>query len=221
MLIGCTLSPSSTLVYLGSIYAGLVAVPVDERVLLSSTAQLVEATGAKALWSESGFDDVEIGELPALCLKGDLVHATTQVVPPAARAASDLAALMATSGSTGIPRFVKVTHGNLIANTEAIIRSQHLGDGERAMLIMPVSYVFGASVLHTHLYQGGGVIFDRRFMFPDKVLKAVAEFECTTFAGVPTVYNVLLRRSSIRRYSSSHIAPVSSSRWSTCTRESG
>jgi acyl-CoA synthetase (AMP-forming)/AMP-acid ligase II len=89
-----------------------------------------------------------------------------------------------------------VSHGNLVANTEAIIRSQRLGTDERAMLILPVSYCFGASLLHTHLYQGGSIVFDRRFMFPDKVLQSVAQFECTTFAGVPTVYNVLLRRSN-------------------------
>jgi acyl-CoA synthetase (AMP-forming)/AMP-acid ligase II len=91
-----------------------------------------------------------------------------------------------------------VSHGNLIANTEAIIRSQRLGPDEKAMLIMPLSYCFGASVVHTHLYQGGGVVFDSRFMFPDKVLQAVNTYGCTTFAGVPTVYNILLRRSHLR-----------------------
>jgi acyl-CoA synthetase (AMP-forming)/AMP-acid ligase II len=65
------------------------------------------------------------------------------------------------------------------------------------MLILPLSYCFGASVLHTHLYQGGGVVFDRRFMFPDAVLHAINKYACTTFAGVPTAYNVLLRRSNI------------------------
>ena len=105
---------------------------------------------------------------------------------------------MATSGSTGAPRFVMISHGNLIANTEAIIRSQHLANDERAMLILPLNYCFGASVFHTHLYQGGGVVFDRRFMFPDKVLRAIDKYDCTTFAGVPTVYNILLRRSNIR-----------------------
>ena len=43
------------------------------------------------------------------------------------------------------------------------------------------------------------MVFDRRFMFPDKVLQAIVQFDCTTFAGVPTVYNVLLQRSNIRR----------------------
>jgi acyl-CoA synthetase (AMP-forming)/AMP-acid ligase II len=199
VLIGCSLSPASALVYLGAMYAGLVAVPVDERALTAGTAQLSEATGAKALWTESGLRGPDTQKKSILCLQGDLAKDSSQIMPPAVCAASDLAALMSTSGSTGVPRFVKVSHGNLIANTEAIIRSQQLANDERAMLTLPVSYCFGASVMHTHLYQGGGVVFDRRFMFPDKVLQSIAQFDCTTFAGVPTVYNVLLRRSNIRR----------------------
>jgi acyl-CoA synthetase (AMP-forming)/AMP-acid ligase II len=198
ILIGCSLSLASTLVYLGAVYAGLIAVPVEERMLAASVAALAVTTGAKAVWSEAG---VALGEPDrglVLSLRGDLAGESAQMSPPIARAPTDLAALMATSGSTGLPRFVRVSHGNLIANTEAIARSQHLSTDERAMLILPVSYCFGASLLHTHLYQGGSVVLDRRFMFPDKVLQATADFECTTFAGVPTVYNVLLRRSRIR-----------------------
>ena len=199
VLIGCALSPLSALVYLGAMYAGLVAVPVEERTLIASADLLVEATGAKAIWTEASFAKDESYNSSALRLEGDLASEIHEVIPPAACEASNLAALMATSGSTGVPRFVMVSHGNLLANTEAIARSQGLGASERAMLILPVSYCFGASVVHTHLYQGGSVVFDRRFMFPDRVLKAVADFGCTTFAGVPTVYNVLLRRSSIRK----------------------
>ena len=199
VLIGCSLSPSSALVYLGALYAGLVAVPVEDRALSASAGLLLEATGAKALWAEAGLQGKGIDQGSIVCLQGDLGKDAAKMMPPAAREGSDLAALMATSGSTGVPRFVMVSHGNLIANTEAIIRSQQLGNDERAMLILPVSYCFGASVMHTHLYQGGGVVFDRRFMFPDKVLRSIAQFGCTTFAGVPTAYNVLLRRSNIRK----------------------
>jgi acyl-CoA synthetase (AMP-forming)/AMP-acid ligase II len=199
LLIGCTLSPSSALVYLGAIYAGLVAVPVEDREVSAAAAVLLEATGAKAVWTEVGHQGGGIYRGSVLCLQGDLAKDGPKIIPPSPRVASDLAALMATSGSTGVPRFVMVSHGNLIANTEAIIRSQRLAHNERAMMILPVSYCYGASVLHTHLYQGGGVVFDRRFMFPDKVLQAMVHFSCTTFAGVPTAYNVLLRRSNIRR----------------------
>jgi acyl-CoA synthetase (AMP-forming)/AMP-acid ligase II len=199
VLIGCTLSLQSTLTYLGAMYAGLVAVPVEDREVRESAAKLVAATGAKAVWTETALAEGQTGVNSAIFLHGDLSIGDRESNPPAARAATDLAALMATSGSTGIPRFVMVSHGNLIANTEAIIRSQRLTNDERAMLILPVSYCFGASVVHTHLYQGGSVVFDRRFMFPDKVLEAMAQFGCTTFAGVPTVYNVLLRRSSLQQ----------------------
>ena len=199
VLIGCSLSPSSTLVYLGAMYAGLVAVPVEDRTLSSTVAMLVKATGAKAVWTEAGFEGAGLDKRSILCLQGDFAKDAPKMVAPAACIDSDLAALMATSGSTGVPRFVMVTHGNLTANTEAIIRSQQLSSDERAMLILPLSYCFGASVMQSHLYQGGGVVFDRRFMFPDKVLQAIAQFGCTTLAGVPTVYNVLLRRSNVRQ----------------------
>jgi acyl-CoA synthetase (AMP-forming)/AMP-acid ligase II len=205
ILIGCALSPASALAYLGAIYAGLVAVPIDERTLITSAPSLVDACGAKAVWSESALRGEIARELGVPSLHGDLSDGVNQLIQPAARSASDLAALMATSGSTGVPRFVMVSHGNLLANTEAIIRSQALAHDESAMLILPVSYCFGASVLHTHLYQGGSVVFDRRFMFPDKVLQAAAQYECTTFAGVPTAYNILLRRSSIRQISMPHL----------------
>jgi acyl-CoA synthetase (AMP-forming)/AMP-acid ligase II len=199
VLIGCSLSPSCALAYLGAIYAGLVAVPVEDRVLAASAGMLLEATAAKGVWTEGALRGAGNCNGSILCLQGDLARDISKTILPAARVASDLAALMATSGSTGVPRFVTVSHGNLIANTEAIIRSQRLSSDERVMMILPVSYCFGASLLHTHLYQGGSVVIDRRFMFPDKVLQATAEFGCTTFAGVPTAYNVLLRRSNIRR----------------------
>jgi acyl-CoA synthetase (AMP-forming)/AMP-acid ligase II len=199
VLIGCSLSPSTALVYLGAMYAGLVAVPVEDREVRSSAAALLEVTGAKAVWTETALRAGGAVNDRIVQLQGELAEEISGAIAPADCAASDLAALMATSGSTGAPRFVMVTHGNLISNTEAIIRSQGLGSDDRAMLILPLSYCFGASVLHTHLYQGGSVVLDRRFMFPDKVLEAVNQFACTTFAGVPTAYNVLLRRSHVRQ----------------------
>jgi acyl-CoA synthetase (AMP-forming)/AMP-acid ligase II len=197
ILIGCELSPASSLAYLGAMYAGLVAVPVEERVLASTGPSLLGATDAKAFWTGGRIPLAWNPPNGAQYLHGDLAAPVSGTFAPVSRAADDLAALMATSGSTGTPRFVKVSHGNLTANTEAIIRSQHLEDNERALLILPVSYCFGASVLHTHLYQGGSAVFDHRFTFPDVVLAALAEYGCTTFAGVPTVYNILLRRSGL------------------------
>lgn len=198
VLIGCALSPSSGIAYLGAMYAGLVAVAVDDQMLTASGDMLVRETNARAVWTEKDlpFNWLREKSIPHLC--GYPADKGSETIPPVACDENDLALFWATSGSTGVPRFVMISHGNLTANTEAIIRSQHLANDERAMLILPLNYCFGASVFHSHLYQGGGVVFDRRFMFPDNVLRAIDKYGCTTFAGVPTVYNILLRRSNIR-----------------------
>jgi len=198
VLIGCNLRPLCSLAYLGALFAGLVAVPVNESTLADSGEALARKTGARAVWTERGVGDAWAARCALSELVGRAHSAGSGTPAPAACREDDLAALMATSGSTGEPRLVKVSHGNLMANTEAIIRSQRLGGDERALLILPVSYCFGASVLHTHLYQGGAVVFDGRFMFPDKVLRAITQYGCTSFAGVPTAYQILLRRSNIR-----------------------
>ena len=198
IVIGCVLAPASSIAYLGAMYAGLVPVPIEETKLSLFGAALVHRTGAKALWMERPRSFDWVGDQQFQLIHGHPSKMSVANIPPAPRQESDLAVLFATSGSSEAPRFVMVSHGNLIANTEAIIRSQHLEDDERAMLILPISYCFGASILHTHLYQGGGVVFDHRFMFPDKVLHSIDCYDCTTFAGVPTVYNILLRRSNLR-----------------------
>lgn len=195
VLISCGVSPASTLAYLGAMYAGLVPVLVDERSLASAGEALFAKARAKGVWVGKGVRCDWASRKSVPQIEGNLPPRPVHSLRPAPCASADLAVLMRTSGSTGVPRLVKVSHGNLIANTEAIVQSQNLEKDERAMLVMPVSYCFGASVMHTHLYQGGGVVFDSRFMFPDKVLNAMQKYSCTTFAGVPAVYNILLRRS--------------------------
>jgi len=198
LLISCSLNPGSALAYLGAMYGGLVPIPVEHGVLHSLGERLIARAQAKAVWTEKAVRCDWASTCGVLQLEGSLDTRPAQSFEPAQCAEDDLAALMPTSGSTGGPQLVKVSHRNLIANTEAIIRSQNLRPDETAMLILPISYCFGASVMHTHLYQGGGVVFDSRFMFPDKVLRAINEYGCTTFAGVPTVFNVLLRRSNLK-----------------------
>lgn len=198
ILIGCGLNPASTLAYLGAMFSGCVPVLLDERVLVEYGSSLFTQARAKAAWTAKRSQWHWAQDNGFLQIEGIFEPHPVDQLPPVPREKNDLAVLMTTSGSTGVPRLVMVSHGNLIANTEAIIRSQQLGANERAMLIMPISYCFGASVMHTHLYQGGGVVFDSRFMFPDKVLEAMNAYQCTSFAGVPTVFNILLRRSHLR-----------------------
>lgn len=198
VIISCRLDLRCAVAYLAAMYAGLVPVLVEEMATSARATYVAAKSGAKAVWASEANSSL-IRETPGVSHMIGTKETSAALPPePALRERDDLAALMPTSGSTGESQLVKVTHGNLLANTEAIIRSQQLTDADTAMLILPLSYCFGASIMHTHLYCGGGVVFDSRFMFPDKVLHAITKFDCTTFAGVPSVYNILLRRSNIR-----------------------
>jgi acyl-CoA synthetase (AMP-forming)/AMP-acid ligase II len=198
LLVSCAQSFASTLAYLGAMYAGIVPVPVEESLLSTYGDQLIAKSRARAVWTNKVETGNSVNKTNVLHLVGSFEPQTHGSLEPSRCAESDLAALMSTSGSTGTPRLVMVSHGNLRSNTEAIIRSQRLPRGETAMLVMPISYCFGASVMHTHLFVGGSVVFDSRFMFPDKVLHALNTYNCATFAGVPFVYDVLLRRSNLK-----------------------
>jgi acyl-CoA synthetase (AMP-forming)/AMP-acid ligase II len=118
--------------------------------------------------------------------------------PAASAGPDDLAALMFTSGTTGQPRGVMVSHRNIIANTESIIQCLSLTDQDRVMTVLPFHYCFGASLLHTHLRVGGSLMLDPRFQYSESILQRMIRRGCTGFAGVPSHYQLLLRNSDLR-----------------------
>jgi long-chain acyl-CoA synthetase len=109
----------------------------------------------------------------------------------------DLAAIIYTSGSTGEPRGVMLTHRNIVANTRSIIQYLELTERDRAMCVLPLYYVYGLSLLHTHLAVGGSIVLDNRFAFPNVVLDGMARHDVTGFAGVPSTFALLLDRSTV------------------------
>lgn len=115
-------------------------------------------------------------------------------LPQAELDAESTALLVYTSGSTGTPRAVVQTHGNIDANTRAIARYLELTADDRAMATLPLFYCYGRSVLQTHLFVGGSVFFDHRFMYPGVVLTELAAQSCTSFAGVPLTFESLKRQ---------------------------
>ena len=119
-------------------------------------------------------------------------HATGETDPD-----SD-ATLMFTSGTTALPRGVRLTHANIQANTDSIVTYLGLDRSDRMLVILPFSYVFGASLLHTHLRVGGSLALCNTFTFPETSLDMLERLECTGLAGVPSSYQMLLRLSTFR-----------------------
>jgi long-chain acyl-CoA synthetase len=106
------------------------------------------------------------------------------------------AVLMFTSGTTARPKAVRVTHANIQANTDSIITFLELHRDDRALVILPFFYCYGASLLHTHLRRGARIVLCNSFVFPETALDMLERQECTVLAGVPSSFQLLLRASS-------------------------
>ena len=111
----------------------------------------------------------------------------------------DLAAIVFTSGSTGQPKGVMISHRNIACNTADIVAYLGLVPSDRVLCVLPMSYCFGASLLHTHLSVGGSVVLASSFMFPERVLDELESTGCTGIAGVPSTYQILLRKTNFAR----------------------
>jgi len=105
------------------------------------------------------------------------------------------AEIIFTSGSTGKPKGVMISHKNLIANTSSIVEYLQLTQDDRMLVVLPFYYCYGLSLLHTHLKVGGSIVFNNSFIFLGGVLKSLIDYKCTGFAGVPSHFQILLRKS--------------------------
>jgi len=105
------------------------------------------------------------------------------------------AEIIFTSGSTGIPKGVMISHKNLMANTESIITYLKLGQNDRMLVVLPFYYCYGLSLLHTHLRAGGSIVLNNSFIFLGSIINNLLEYKCTGFAGVPSHFQILLRKS--------------------------
>jgi acyl-CoA synthetase (AMP-forming)/AMP-acid ligase II len=111
----------------------------------------------------------------------------------------DLASIIYTSGSTGDPRGAMLTHLNIVTNTRSIVSYLGLTPQDRIMVVLPFPYVYGKSLLNTHIAVGATVIIDNRFLFPNLVLRTMQETGATGFSGVPSTYAILLGKSAVRK----------------------
>lgn len=183
--------------YLATMSAGLICVPMPTTLTPDEFRARVKWVGCRAVIFSGGLRH----ELPAeLAILGEesLHHPTT--ADPASRDV-DLdqdAAYLFTSGTTAAPRVVRITHANIQANTESILGYVGLTANDRMLVVLPFSYVFGASLLHTHLRAGACLVNQPTFVYLESVVDRLVDQRCTAIAGVPSNFHALMRNSSFR-----------------------
>lgn len=113
---------------------------------------------------------------------------------------TELSLMFATSGSTGSSKYVKISHRNIVSNTEAIKTYLKIEQSDSVITTLPPSYTFGASVLHTHFVSGCLVVCTQASLFQNDFWQIMQDFGITTFNGVPFHYQMLHRIKFHQKY---------------------
>jgi acyl-CoA synthetase (AMP-forming)/AMP-acid ligase II len=105
----------------------------------------------------------------------------------------ELKILLSTSGSTGSPKFVKLTSQNFIANAESILDYLPINPSDSCMLNLPIHYSYGLSVLLTNIVNGGKIVCSNETVLSRNFWNVFEKYKCTSLAGVPYTYEMLAR----------------------------
>lgn len=105
----------------------------------------------------------------------------------------DLSLLLTTSGSTGSPKLVRLTLSNLGANAASIAEYLQLTPDERPITSLPIAYSYGLSVINSHLAVGACLVLTDEGVLQRGFWDAIDRHSCTSFAGVPYTYQMLLQ----------------------------
>jgi acyl-CoA synthetase (AMP-forming)/AMP-acid ligase II len=105
----------------------------------------------------------------------------------------DLALMLATSGTEGRPRWVRLSRANIEANAQSIVSFLGLTAADRVAHVLPFHYSYGLSVLHSHLAAGGSIAFCGESVIAPGFIDHARKARCTGLSGVPFTYELLER----------------------------
>ncbi|MCF6240418.1 MAG: AMP-binding protein [Bacteroidales bacterium] len=187
------------LAYLSIIKSGNVCVPLNPSAKTELTEYIIKETQAVLCFSQKKFlRNLEQLKLNLITEDEAEKAIEMQYVTEYILTGFDIeqtAEIIFTSGSTAFPKGVMLSHKNLIANTKSIIEYLGLTKSDRVLIVLPFYYCYGLSLLHTHLKVGGAIAFNNTFMFIGTVINNLKKYKCTGFSGVPSHFQILLRKS--------------------------
>lgn len=147
--------------------------------MLPALEAVAAAAGVASAWSGAGQDAEE-------------APARAEAAAEATAEVTDIALLMYTSGTTGAPKGVLLSHGNLYANARNISAEHRLGAEDRVLASLPLYHINGLVVtLLAPLFHAGSVVLTPRFS-ASTFWRDAARYGCTWINVVPTIVAYLL-----------------------------
>jgi len=194
-------APEWSIAYLGILFAGGVVVPIDYQLKNEETDTLLKASGSRILFVDEEKYEYYMqnkGKLETvISLKKGLGTYIYELDGPVTEieqsVETDLAAILFTSGTTGVPKGVMLTHRNLVSDC-------YLAQGT-PLIILPTDVFYAILPIH-HSYTmlavfieaisvGAEVVFGKK-MVTSQILKDLKEAQITMLLGVPMLFNKVL-----------------------------
>lgn len=112
----------------------------------------------------------------------------------------DLASILYTSGSTGEPKGVMLTHLNMVTAMHSVRSYLELQDEDMILCALPLSFGYGLYQILMGFACGACVVLERSFAFPVQVLERMQRLHVTVFPGVPSMFAALLGLETLPQY---------------------
>ncbi len=196
--------PDWPIAYFGILRAGATAVPVDPALDASQLENLLRESGARvAVWDETvelkggagaraalpQVRVLDLHEVTAPDARGGTLSPTPVEVRP-----EDVASLIFTSGTTGSPKGVLLTHANFAALIAALAPIFPLGGGDRVMSILPLHHTFEFTCGLLLPFSRGARVAYLDELTGERLGEGLKAGRITAMVGVPAVWQLLERR---------------------------
>lgn len=199
------------LVYYGVQLTGATVMPVNTKLVGREVAYIFEHSQAKGLIYDESLEDTvgSTGSKFELSLNVEEIKAIVsdervQYEVPKIEA-SDVAVVMYTSGTTGKPKGVMLSHDNIIQTAEIWSESMKMTAKDRMFICTPLFHCAGSHVFAVPTHSVGGAVIIEEAFSPVETLGKLVATEATIFFGVPAMYTILLNKPELADYSFNHL----------------
>lgn len=177
--------------FLGTLLAGGVIVPLDngskedfiERIAQTTGATHIITTGKQyATLKKVALPLIDLDNLPQGTLDADALPEVT---------GDDLAELVFTSGTTGQPKGVMLTHWNITSDAQAALEVVKITQEDRTLSILPLSHMFEMTIEIAEFHGGASIIYARS-LNPETLLKLLGTQGVTCMVLVPQALQLFM-----------------------------
>ena len=174
--------------------AGLVHVPVNPLLKRAQVAHILHDCGASLVVGNAArLSLLEAGDMPAGCAGMedvaalDEARAAGEALPLSGADPDELVAILYTSGSTGLPKGVMLSHANVWLGAVSVAHYLKLAPDDRTLAVLPLSFDYGQNQLFS-TWRAAGCVVPLDYLTPRDVIKACVRHQITTLAAVPPLW---------------------------------